>query len=895
MPRAPKKSTPVGRIPKSSNTELEGSPQPDLVSPVAVRIETPDTDRYKMWTEDSSAFETPCKRPRTSSGAKESGVKELIPMLSQLKWVHPDMKGDTEVAFTATSAELVGCVNFYVRVSMWKKREITKVDRDHFVQAAFGVSSFQLNLSEADGDSKKINEPIGIIVARQIGLYAKSVLRKLRMHFEALLRMFLECEEANAIVSSILFQIKARGSESIRLEHPCVDPTEVKNIFIKDNLRLVCDVWHPIIDVVETDYLLINPMWAERFVRATCEALAWLITYFFRCERAEEQRSFELGRCPVNAEQITACIFKGDLAMIPEWPLIRKPMKWSQRKGASTVYGALKHVKIQRDLAESFVDDDIDREIRHPESGITVPKAPQGMREMFECESMYTQADWVVSVLQARAQAMRSLQTETMRTAKALEEKSEALLDFMKQHKLNMEGAALNKMREMNAERFLVEAKKLFIEAESRECAPAHLGRVPAQMISTTEIWGGFAAWVGLCKKEGYFGQLVNAYDTGLMVGSSGVMNPMMGNFAGGYMGEMGMGRDGNYLGHMGMHSMQNINATHMQGNGQTGIGNQMMNNMGGMLGSHQMGGVHMNAHHLGMQQMNANGTVGGHMGGQQLGMHQIGGQQMRGQQIGGQQMGGQQMGGPQMGGQQQIGNGAQNQLQMGNQQQIGNAAQMANQNMNMGNQVMTNSQMGLGNQMMGMGNQMMGMGNQGMGNQQIGMGQIGIGQIGIGAQGWRMMGSMYPGRRVLPGLQGFGDMHTANLGSGNGIGIGECHHGIGDKNGGGIGTNIGGGVAALGSGGNVGSGNGGETGAMAPGMMGPPARPAMREVGCHNEQGGRTSDTGGKRTGEEGVGPEKSMEKIGMSVLGGDINSPCGEGENCREGSVPDKMVEGN
>lgn len=73
-----------------------------------------------------------------------SGVKEIIPPLTSMKWVYPTMKEDLERAFQESDKHFYNSCNFWFRYIMWKKRDLTKIDKDHFSQAAFGVLPSQL-------------------------------------------------------------------------------------------------------------------------------------------------------------------------------------------------------------------------------------------------------------------------------------------------------------------------------------------------------------------------------------------------------------------------------------------------------------------------------------------------------------------------------------------------------------------------------------------------------------------------------------------------------------------------------------------------------------------------------------------------------------------------------
>ena len=66
------------------------------------------------------------------------------------------------------------------------------------------------------------------------------------------------------------------GSPASRTSFACIEPDEVDMMFLRGNVRLVADVWNPILDI-EVDFLLVNPQWSDRFIKKTCVVLGWLI------------------------------------------------------------------------------------------------------------------------------------------------------------------------------------------------------------------------------------------------------------------------------------------------------------------------------------------------------------------------------------------------------------------------------------------------------------------------------------------------------------------------------------------------------------------------------------------------------------------------------------------
>ena len=60
------------------------------------------------------------------------GFKEITPPLSSMRWVHLQMKGDLEKAFKVWDKYFNNSCNFWLRYIMWKKKDLTKIDKDNF-------------------------------------------------------------------------------------------------------------------------------------------------------------------------------------------------------------------------------------------------------------------------------------------------------------------------------------------------------------------------------------------------------------------------------------------------------------------------------------------------------------------------------------------------------------------------------------------------------------------------------------------------------------------------------------------------------------------------------------------------------------------------------------------
>ena len=517
-----------------------------------------------MYTESigSSSMDTgpSPKRQKTVSMSSMSTAKETIPLLTTLRWVHDTMKTSLNEAHSKSAQEFTNCCNWWYRVILWKKKEFTKTDKDQFCQSAFGTLAVQLQYNENGATTG--NEPIGVKVHRQWTKYGKQIHHKLRRNFEALLLMFLESPDMKGLVDVWFGVVRESSPRAISLETPCLSAIDIRDRFLKSQMQLVSDVWYPIIDVAPLNFLVDNGMWGGRFLDATCVTLAWMFTHFIRVDKAEEKTKFEVGKCPIPADLITASIYKGDgaTAIPQDWFELNKPNEWKSRKAVGGPYGKLKFVKLNYEVAIDVLDEAIDREIADPESGVTLPRASEAMKELFNYEKIEEQTDYVMAILRARIAAARNLEALSRKTAEELESKCDNTIKTLMEYKINSNRPGQDIQRRMQTERFIHEAKAMFIDAQNREQSQAG-GFTLGQNFTSTEVLGGFACWLGLLKKEGYFISLCSKYDAGLFTGLPGTGMMMGGNT--GYSGQVWSGMVGGYPQGHGWGSQQVIPVQH--------------------------------------------------------------------------------------------------------------------------------------------------------------------------------------------------------------------------------------------------------------------------------------------------------------------------------------------
>jgi len=496
---------------------------------------SPEKDEIKTEKRKSKISEVPISKKQKMNTGTFAPITEPTPMLCDLRWVHVDIKEDLVATFNKSPQEFSNCCNFWYRYSLWKKKDLTKFDRDQFAQAAFGVPSHQLQYNSHSNPSG--NESLGIQVHRRWHGYGKYMKRVFRRQFEALLLQFLHCPETKGIVDTLCVAVRERGVQFIELESPCVSPTEIRTRFVKNNTKLVSDVWHPIMDAAPQNFLLTNGIWAQRFLDATCIVLAWIVTHFFRVEKAEENMHFELGKCPISTDAMNSAIAKADGTIPSDFFPPNKPLEWKQRKGPTGgPYGELKIGKIVKGIAAGVLEDDCERETNDPNSGVVLPCQPA---EILECDRAIENTLYWANVMNTQTTVVRDMEAKAKKVREEWEGKAEKALGSLAAHKYLLDSLTRERQQRIVLERFLVECREHFHAAEVRETAVQTSSNPVVGgtgSFSTTEVLGGFAAYLGLLQKEGWFQEAVKRYDTG----GSGIMSGGSMNVCGYNQGNQG-------------------------------------------------------------------------------------------------------------------------------------------------------------------------------------------------------------------------------------------------------------------------------------------------------------------------------------------------------------------
>ncbi|KAF8451630.1 hypothetical protein BGX38DRAFT_1141966 [Terfezia claveryi] len=440
----------------------------------------------------------PPKRPKLGSNQVPTPLKPL----GSIQNFHVSFKSDVEAAFRESEDVLLR-VNFHIRVAAWQSFEFNKDLRVNFVQAAFGITRAQaFNMDVEDDREVKGPRALGLVVGKQIRKYSNVLMKNMRENFLCLLRMLFEYEGAQKMLESLLVVVETRGARAFNEHYSVIEEEEINEIFIKNNVYLVADVWGPVMDVVDKDYLLTAPDWSGKFINRTCQILAWLLSYFIKSSKnsRDDMRNFDHSHPCIPTELQTNALMKGNIVPNGNFPEIKRPDRWTRRPVLCN-YGKLQYTKLAEKEAENFIEELIDGVLEDESSGIKVPKMPVHLDEVLDTMETVEQGEWFRELFKAKRLSMSRVKVELDKGIKTVEETCLGTEGWFKELKIAMAGSRNTRMQTILAERFKKGIRAIFVDAEAREkglAISAKLGFVGLDAeqniegLSTTEIWGLF-------------------------------------------------------------------------------------------------------------------------------------------------------------------------------------------------------------------------------------------------------------------------------------------------------------------------------------------------------------------------------------------------------------------
>ena len=277
-------------------------------------------------------------------------------------------------------------------------------------------------------------------------------------------------------------------------------------------MKLVCDVWHPILDVLSVDFLLNNEPWGEYMMKSTAITLSWLITYHLNLPNPKESMNNPMA---IDAVDKTMAISKGDIPWSnnQDWPPLRIPEKWGPKMGKVSSYGELKGLPSLHETNKEELEIDIMEECKRENS--LYDSVPIALPPVLDTMTLEQQAIHFQGMLKARSTALETFSKQAEEKIKELSHRSNTLARWLKESQNHTEKNVSKRDMFSYLERFYSEAQKMFEEVQARERDSRVEGSTPSEgMITTLEVIGSFALWVEYVKKQGLLMDLVEKYNS---------------------------------------------------------------------------------------------------------------------------------------------------------------------------------------------------------------------------------------------------------------------------------------------------------------------------------------------------------------------------------------------
>ena len=184
---------------------------------------------------------------------------------------------------------------------------------------------------------------------------------------------------------------------------------ELVKIFIGNNMKLISDVWAPILDVVPDGFLLLqdNQHWADYFTRVTTKILGCILTSFFRLPNPDGAIKAIVAAAgtasPYKFPLKDLSLHKGDEITPPSgWPKLLYPdsaeakgeKKWIRCK--VKVWGSLKYPAITSGLSFEEIEHEIMEACIDPSSDQPYPEPPPGVPVQLADAGNSAIASWLI-------------------------------------------------------------------------------------------------------------------------------------------------------------------------------------------------------------------------------------------------------------------------------------------------------------------------------------------------------------------------------------------------------------------------------------------------------------------------------------------------------------------
>ncbi|KAI5781418.1 hypothetical protein EDC01DRAFT_632696 [Geopyxis carbonaria] len=290
-------------------------------------------------------------KPLPSANLAQANAAAFV----ELWFVHPDIIQDVLDA-TGTGMEGVA-LRWHCRVMMLKKRNIESNDR------ALVMSLIEQNARGIfkNEEMTKLTQTLKNRVSHDM--------EGLRKQFDAATKQFFEDPDTQSWRTWFTNWVRmGKGFKGI--SEPFIQPDELQKCFVKDNMKLVADIWAPLLAVTPAGFLFMpeHQAYARSFLAATIQILCDFITIQYKSEGTSETQAK------------TQAIKAADVHMPDDraWPHLAKPAVWRKTNEKVVWYGELKnsgyHAGMTRGDVQDLVEDQVTANVKSdPDSAVAVP------------------------------------------------------------------------------------------------------------------------------------------------------------------------------------------------------------------------------------------------------------------------------------------------------------------------------------------------------------------------------------------------------------------------------------------------------------------------------------------------------------------------------------------
>lgn len=156
----------------------------------------------------------------------------------------------------------------------------------------------------------------------------------LRDTFDAATKMFFNNDKCKELIEMMRIQIANMTMLKIEKKHPYIHADIIAANFTQGNLKLVNDIWYPILDVVPRNFIIENKDWGNAFLDATNVILSYYISL----------------KMDLNGDAYakTRALKHGDKFTIGLGiPLVRRPATWSKNMDNVSILLTIRDMKLK--------------------------------------------------------------------------------------------------------------------------------------------------------------------------------------------------------------------------------------------------------------------------------------------------------------------------------------------------------------------------------------------------------------------------------------------------------------------------------------------------------------------------------------------------------------------